>query len=116
MALNASISTEGSHCPLCFSADTAFFARLPQGLYWLCHHCHYTFLAPKHWLTPEDEAAHYRLHDNRIDDPHYLAFLSRLSQPLMHRLTLGQQGIDMGCGPGPALAHQLSDNGFPCTY
>lgn len=34
----------------------------------------------------------------------------------MRRLTLGQQGIDIGCGPGPALAHQLSDDGFPCTY
>jgi len=108
--------TEGGTCPLCHHLNHHIFAQLPQGNYWLCNHCHYTFLAPQYWLTEAEEAAHYQLHDNRIDDPHYLKFLSRLSEPLVARLNLGAKGIDMGCGPGPALAHNLTQQGYPCDY
>lgn len=117
MASNASShTTEGNTCPLCHQPNSQPFAQLPQGNYWLCKRCHYTYLAPQYWLTASEEAKHYQLHDNRIDDPHYLKFLSRLSEPLVKRLPANAKGIDIGCGPGPALAHSLTQQGYPCAY
>ena len=38
--------------------------------------------------------------------------LSRLTLPLVERLSSGAHGLDFGCGPGPALAHMLRETGF----
>ncbi len=109
-------STEDTTCPLCLQANSLPFAQLAHGHYWFCDRCQYTYLSPSQWLSEEEEASHYHLHDNRIDDPQYLTFLSRLSNPLMALLPKRAQGLDVGCGPGPALAHHLTQKGFPCAY
>lgn len=118
MVSNADPSnTEGPNCPLCLSSSNAIpFAKLAAKEYWLCPQCDYTFLAPQFWLNHAEESAHYQLHDNRVDDPHYINFLNRLSIPLVKRLAPHAQGIDIGCGPGPALAITLSQQGYPCAH
>ncbi len=60
---------------------------------------------------PDFEYQRYRLHQNDPDDPKYRAFLSRLAEPLLSRLEPNREGLDYGCGPGPALARMLAEAG-----
>lgn len=75
--------------------------------YWRCAECESRYLAPRHWLSRDAERAHYLLHENEVDDPRYRRFLARLAEPLCARLGPRAQGLDYGCGPGPALAAML---------
>lgn len=75
--------------------------------YWRCDTCEATFVPPAQRPTVADERAEYLLHRNDADDPAYLRFLSRLAAPLLQRLPPGAEGLDHGCGPGPALATML---------
>ena len=52
------------------------------------------------------------MHDNDPDDPGYRAFLSRLWDVLRPRLRKNAVGLDYGCGPGPALASMIREDGF----
>ena len=54
----------------------------------------------------------YKMHDNAPDDPGYRAFLSRLWDVLRPRLRKSAVGLDYGCGPGPALACMIHEDGF----
>jgi 2-polyprenyl-3-methyl-5-hydroxy-6-metoxy-1,4-benzoquinol methylase len=69
------------------------------------------FVPPQWHLTRDAEKAEYDLHQNDVGDPGYRAFLSRLMQPLVERLSPGARGLDFGCGPGPALAELLREAG-----
>lgn len=60
---------------------------------------------------PAEEHAQYQLHQNEVDDPDYRAFLSKLATPLIEKLAPVSEGLDYGCGPGPALAAMLSEAG-----
>ena len=79
--------------------------------YWRCEACLATFLEPSQRPTPAEERAHYRLHENEVSDPGYRRFLARLADPLLARLPPAQDGLDYGCGPGPALAAMLEEAG-----
>ena len=57
------------------------------------------------------EHEHYLRHNNDPRDPGYRRFLARLAQPLLQRLAPGSRGLDYGCGPGPALAAMLGEEG-----
>ena len=72
-------------------------------------------------LSADAEKAEYDLHRNSVDDPGYRRFLGRLAGPLLARLTTASQGLDFGCGPGPALAAMLREAGhqvrlYDCFY
>lgn len=79
--------------------------------YWRCGNCKLRFLDPGQRPGREEELAHYRHHDNDSDDPGYRRFLSKVAEPLLERLDPGLQGLDYGCGPGPALAMMLREAG-----
>ncbi|MFK7945622.1 MAG: class I SAM-dependent methyltransferase [Paracoccaceae bacterium] len=66
---------------------------------------------PIHYLAREAEHAQYLHHENDPQDPCYRAFLSKLADPLLARLPPGSEGLDFGCGPGPALAAMLREAG-----
>lgn len=53
----------------------------------------------------------YDLHVNDVRDQGYRLFLSRLATPLLERLPPDRQGLDFGCGPGPALAAMMEEAG-----
>jgi 2-polyprenyl-3-methyl-5-hydroxy-6-metoxy-1,4-benzoquinol methylase len=57
----------------------------------------------------------YDLHQNQIDDPGYLRFLSRLATPLLDTLPSARRILDYGCGPTPALASLLTQAGHHVT-
>ncbi len=80
--------------------------------YWRCDTCQARFLDPAARPAAPAERAHYLHHENRVDDPGYRRFLSKLAEPLLARLPAsGLQGLDYGCGPGPALAAMLREAG-----
>ena len=108
-----SISTESRtpHCPLCRRGGARLFFQDKRRSYLRCGHCQLIFVPKCHWLTFDQERAEYDLHENDPKDPGYRRFLSRFSEPLLKRLPPNQSGLDFGCGPGPALAAMLEENG-----
>lgn len=103
------------HCPLCRQHDCAQFSRHDGCDYFRCPCCELTFLHPQQLPAPDAERAHYDLHENDPDDPGYRSFLDRLAAPLCERLNRGSEGLDFGCGPGPALARMLAERGHHMT-
>ncbi|MBN7798273.1 class I SAM-dependent methyltransferase [Parahaliea mediterranea] len=100
------------HCPLCAGPDTAPFHTDRRRHYLRCADCALVFVPPRYYLDRAAERAEYDLHENAVDDPGYRRFLSRLFDPLAARLRPGAEGLDFGCGPGPALAAMLREAGF----
>ena len=97
-------------CPLC-SSPAHWMLSDSKRSYWQCERC-LMVQVPAQWqLTAEQEKAEYDRHENHPDDPGYRRFLSRLAEPLLQRLPAASCGLDSGCGPGPALALMLREQG-----
>lgn len=105
------MSDDALVCPVCLHRDTEQYCCVGSRDYWRCHICEATFLVPEQLPSLDLEIGQYRLHRNEIDDSGYRAFLSRVADPLIARLEQGQEGLDYGCGPGPALAAMLEEAG-----
>jgi len=58
-----------------------------------------------------EEKAQYDLHENNPKDSDYRQFLSRLSDPLIRKLSPNSSGLDFGCGSGPTLSVILEEAG-----
>ncbi len=100
------------HCPLCAGEAIVPFHRDRRRPYLRCGDCALVFVPASSYLDRQAERAEYDLHRNRVDDPAYRAFLSRLALPLAARLATGARGLDFGCGPAPALASMLREGGY----
>ncbi len=98
-------------CPVCRSSPAALFLSVKGQDYWRCDVCEARFLDPDQRLSPRLEHAHYLHHENDPDDPGYREFLSKLAGPFLEKLEPGMAGLDYGCGPGPALAAMLREEG-----
>jgi hypothetical protein len=85
----------------------------PTRRYFRCDACALIYLDAAQRPTRADEAARYRLHDNRHDDPEYVNFLRRLGDPVCDVVPVGARGLDFGCGPAPVLGDLLSARGRP---
>lgn len=99
-------------CPLCLGARNSIFFHDKRRDYRRCDDCLLVFVPSGQHLSLADEKAIYDLHENDPNDIDYRQFLSRLSIPLTERLDNNTCGIDYGCGPGPALAAMLNEQGF----
>lgn len=99
-------------CPVCTSPAQCFVVAEHRS-YFRCHCCGARFMAPQHYLDARAERAYYALHENDVQDQRYRRFLSKLADPLLGRLQPGAQGLDYGCGPGPALADMMQSAGHP---
>ena len=102
-------------CIVCHAEPVSHYAKINAQTYWRCAECQAIFLDQTHHPSASAEHAHYLEHDNRIDDPAYRNFLSRLVSPFLTLLKPSEQGLDFGCGPGPALAAMLREHGFSIT-
>jgi SAM-dependent methyltransferase len=98
-------------CPLCLSEQTNFYFQDRYRSYFQCARCELVFVPQEQRLDELSEKAHYDHHENDPYDQGYRKFLSRLALPLLDRLAPGCNGLDFGCGPGPALAHMLREAG-----
>lgn len=99
-------------CPVCAATALGHLITTGDGRrYARCRICEATCLHPSHWPDARSERAHYDLHENDPDDVGYRRFLSRVAEPLLARVPDGCDGLDYGCGPGPALAAMLEEAG-----
>lgn len=103
---------ELARCPVCLQGRPEPFRQVGKQVYLRCPTCQATLMAPQSRLSAEEEKAIYELHENDPEDAGYRRFLSRLTDPLSARLPIGAEGLDFGCGPGPALAGMLEEAGF----
>lgn len=100
-------------CPLCHSRPAEDFHTDKLRRYFRCTQCALVFADPATLLLPAEEKAIYDHHENSPHDVHYRGFLDRLAKPLAERLgNQPLQGLDFGCGPGPALAIMLAEQGY----
>jgi SAM-dependent methyltransferase len=93
-------------CPLC-AHPAPLVDEDRRRRYFQCPECRLIFADPASHLDAAAEKAVYDLHRNDPADAGYRAFLERLAAPLLARLRPGMQGLDYGCGPGPALSLML---------
>ena len=98
-------------CPLCRKLAAEHFLTVDRRDYWRCQHCALRFLDRHQLPARQKEFEHYLNHDNGLEDVGYRRFLWKLAGPLLERLDPGLQGLDYGCGPGPALATMLREAG-----
>lgn len=100
------------YCRVCHSNRVEIFAVIDSKTYWQCLYCSAKFLDEVHFLSQDEERAHYCTHENVIGDHNYRTFLSKLYTPLRHILSTHKIGLDYGCGPGPALCAMLEEDGY----
>ncbi len=100
-----------SACPLCHQPHSDFYHQDKRRVYRQCSRCELVFVEPKYRLNSSDEKACYDHHQNDPNDQGYRRFLSRMSTPLLERIEPASNGLDFGCGPGPALAKMLEEQG-----
>lgn len=103
---------EDSFCRVCLSINILDFQCIDDKQYYRCNDCLATQLSIDHLPSREEEYRHYLQHENETSNPRYRAFLARLATPLMGFLPEDAEGLDYGCGPGPALAMMLNEAGF----
>ena len=99
-------------CNICRSNAASSFNTLDSKTYWSCNVCGCKYLDKLYFIDPVEEEQRYLEHNNSIKDNEYRVFLSRLSDPLKEKISLGSNGVDFGCGTGPALADMLTQDGF----
>jgi len=100
------------NCPLCAVGSLRFFHEDARRRYLWCSRCDLVSVDPTQLPTPDVERTEYDLHQNRVDDSKYRAFLSRAFEPLVARVKPRAKGLDFGCGPGPALAAMFREAGY----
>ncbi|KFZ37437.1 hypothetical protein HR45_10485 [Shewanella mangrovi] len=102
-------------CPLCGDTqEKQLVATRVKRDYYHCSHCQLIFMAPKCHLSLAEEQAYYATHENNPEDVGYLKFLSRLATPMRQYLRAGMQGLDFGCGPGPAMPTLFAEQQVSC--
>lgn len=103
---------QGPPCPLCRQGPGQLFTEISDGAVWYaCPSCALVYRPPGHLPDSEREYREYRRHTNSRFEAGYRRFLSKLAEPLLAVLPPGSQGLDYGCGPGPALAQMLEEAG-----
>jgi 2-polyprenyl-3-methyl-5-hydroxy-6-metoxy-1,4-benzoquinol methylase len=99
-------------CPLCAEGAPVLYVSGRARSFWRCGRCALVFVPPSARPDAAAERARYDTHRNDPADAGYRRFLSRLAGPLLARVAPGAEGLDFGCGPGPALAAMLREQGL----
>ena len=109
--------SEALNCPLCGESNAPLFFQDKRRPYHRCNRCFLVFVPKPYHLTVEQEKAEYDKHENQLEEPGYLKFLSRMYEPVHAAVPASSSGLDFGCGPAPALANKLTQLGHSmATY
>ncbi len=98
-------------CPLCAGESAEHFWDDRHRYYLRCPRCRLVYVPPRFHLSREEEKAEYDLHQNDLGDQGYRRFLNRLFAPMQALLMPAGNGLDFGCGPGPALSSMFEAAG-----
>lgn len=85
-----------------------------QRSFYQCSNCYLVQVATEHLPSFRDEKTHYDTHQNGPEYQGYLDFLNRAVKPMLLYLKKSMQGLDYGCGPGPAISYLLDRKGIAC--
>lgn len=107
------MAVSSPHCVLCGGDALNDYSHDRLRRYVRCRRCHLVFVPDEYHLNTEEEKHRYDQHRNDPHDPRYRAFLSRLMNPLLPKLSPGEHGLDFGSGPGPTLSVMFEERGFP---
>ena len=100
------------NCLVCGDPAIKLILEEDEKVYWECRHCFFISLDIKFRLSSSEEKTRYEQHNNDIHDENYRLFLSKLFKPLQAKLKYKAEGLDFGCGPGPALAEMFKEKGY----
>ncbi len=114
--VTATVPAPGECCRFCGQAETVPVpaGTLPRRLQH-CPRCQIVTVDPAQHPTIEEARARYLQHNNRADDPRYVAFLERALLPALPHLAPGARCLDYGCGHTPVLSGLLRARGFACA-
>ena len=101
-------------CRLCQSIETEFVFYQQQFArnFFRCLNCDMHFVEKISLLSLADEEQRYSQHENSKKDPGYVAFLSRLLNPVLEKVSHNDQGLDFGSGPYPMLQEITIERGY----
>ncbi len=100
-------------CKICAAGTKPLWDEQFKISYFFCSRCQYIFIDEKEIVSPEQEIALYKQHNNTLENEGYVnmfeAFISKTILPYQERI---KRVMDFGCGPGPVLAELLKRRGF----
>lgn len=79
-----------------------------------CPDCDLIFVPGSFHLSPEDERARYRLHNNTLLNEGYVRMFQEKIALIREHCPGISSILDYGCGPEPVLAQLLMREGFGC--
>ena len=101
----------GLLCPLCNSNSNPYCIYNKRE-FLQCNNCSSVFLHPEHYLTPAQEEAHYKEHNNNPFDIGYQKFVSPVVNTILGNFTKNDKGLDFGSGTGSPIVKMLQDNRY----
>ena len=99
-------------CSLCNCKNTREFSVVNDREYFQCEECRAILLSPELYLSPQEEKSRYRLHNNDVNDPGYIEFVSPIIDRVRSDFKTDAVGLDFGCGTGPVITSELNKSGF----
>ena len=98
-------------CSLC-NCTTQEFEIANDREYVQCKGCKAILLSPENYITPQAEKFRYILHNNDVNDPGYIRFVSPVVKQIKSDFSPESKGLDFGCGTGPVITSELNKSGF----
>lgn len=98
-------------CPLCNGQSEKFYVHNNR-VFLQCSFCLSVFLHPKDYLTPAQEEAHYKHHNNNPEDLGYQNFVSPATNAVLNDFLPMHCGLDFGSGTGSPIVKVLQDNNY----
>lgn len=96
-------------CILCDQNSEFYFKDDRE--YFQCSVCELVFVSEKDLLNSAEEKQHYDTHENNIYDSNYRKFLRQIFTPVNNMISVNSNGLDYGCGDGPALYEMFKEAG-----
>lgn len=98
-------------CPLCTGSAHIKWQAHGRHFYH-CERCDLVFVPKAQHLSPADEQAQYRLHDNTTRNAGYVKMFTDTFAALKAHWHGVTTVLDYGCGPGPVLVELLNREGY----
>ncbi|WP_299212307.1 class I SAM-dependent methyltransferase [uncultured Dokdonia sp.] len=90
-------------CPLCSS----LLSIQKDSHFYDCETCKAIVQDKNHYITADEEKAHYECHNNDVEDVRYQNFTMPITQYVLDTFLPTHKGLDFGSGTGPVISSML---------
>lgn len=104
-----SISKNSAGMP---SRTSTIFSAIDKPHFYHCLDCEGIFRNPFYILPEKEEHKRYFTHNNDLNDPNYIKYLSESIAPFLNFIEPGEVGLDFGCGPTKGIEYILDQSGI----